>query len=48
MNIKEALKNIQEKKLDLMKENFTQALSKKAAEKLEEKKVDIASSFFRK
>jgi hypothetical protein len=48
MSIKSAIKSLQENKLDLMKENFNTALSKKAAEKLEEMKVDIASSYFKK
>ena len=48
VKIKEALKNIQEKKFDLMRENFNTALAQKAAEKLEEMKVNIASSYFGK
>lgn len=48
MKIKEALKNIQEKKFDLMKENFNSVLVQKAAEKLEEMKVELASSYFGK
>lgn len=47
-HIKEAIKNIQQKKLDLMKENFNAALSEKAVQKLEEKKIDIAQSYFGK
>jgi hypothetical protein len=48
MKIKEALQNLQEKKYDKMRENFNATISRKAAEKLEEMKVDIASSFFSK
>lgn len=44
--IKEALTNLQEKKLDKMNENIRNTLAKKAAEKLEEMKVDLASSYF--
>jgi hypothetical protein len=44
--ITEALKNLQEKKFDLMKENINTALVKKAAVKLEEMKVDLASAYF--
>lgn len=47
-NIKEAIQNIRDKKLDLMKENFTAALSEKAVQKLEEKKIEIAQSYFGK
>lgn len=48
MSIKSAIKSLNENKLDVMKENFNVVLSKKAAEKLEEMKVDIASSYFKK
>jgi len=48
MKIKDALKNIQEKKFDLMRENFNATLAQKAAEKLEEMKVELASSYFGK
>lgn len=44
--IKEALDNILEKKLDEMRENFSAALTEKAVEKLEEKKIEIAQSYF--
>ena len=47
-NIKEALSNILEKKLDVMKENFNAALTSKAMEKLEEKKIEIAQTYFGK
>jgi hypothetical protein len=46
MYIKEAIENILEKKLDVMKENFTAALTEKAVQKLEEKKIDIAKNYF--
>jgi len=44
--IKQAVKNIQEKKLDVMKENFNAVLAEKAMQKLEEKKIDIAKNYF--
>lgn len=46
MYIKEAINNIAEKKLDEMKQNVYAALSEKAMEKLEEKKIDMAKAFF--
>lgn len=46
MYIQEAIKNIAEKKLDEMKQNVYAALSEKAMEKLEEKKIDMAKAFF--
>jgi hypothetical protein len=46
MHIKEALNNIIDKKLDLMKENFQAALTEKAIEKLEERKIQIAETYF--
>jgi hypothetical protein len=46
MHIKEALENILDKKLDEMKQNFQAALTEKAIEKLEEKKIQIAQSYF--
>lgn len=48
MSIKEAINNIREKKLDLMKENFGAAIATKAVGKLEEKKIAIASTYFGK
>jgi hypothetical protein len=45
--IKEAIKNIYEKKLDRMRENFNAALSQKAVQRLEEKKADIASAYIK-
>lgn len=44
--IKEAINNIIDKKLDLMKENLQSALAEKAVQKLEEKKIHIAKSYF--
>jgi hypothetical protein len=46
--VKEAIVNIREKKLEQMKENFNSALTSKAVEKLEEKKIDIAKNYFAK
>lgn len=46
MHIKEALGNILEKKLDLMRENFEAALTEKAMQKLEEMKIEVAQDFF--
>lgn len=46
MQIQEAIKNIREKKLEQMKENFNAAITSKAVEKLEEKKIEIAKNYF--
>ena len=46
MSVKQAIFNIAENKLDEMKENFKKALAQKAADKLEEKKVDMGNAFF--
>ncbi len=46
MHIQEGLKNIIEGKLDVMRENFVAALTEKAVEKLDEKKQEIAKSYF--
>ena len=46
MYIKEALNNIIDKKLDLMKENFQAALTEKAIVKLEDRKIEIAETYF--
>ena len=48
MLVKEAIKNIREKKLEQMKENFNSAITEKAVQKLEEKKIDIAKNYFGK
>lgn len=45
-HIKTALNSILKKDLNVMKENISAALSVKAAEKLEEKKTDIAHNYF--
>lgn len=45
MKVKEAIKNLEEKNLDLMKENFQNALTQKAVEKLEEMKFEISQKF---
>lgn len=44
MSIENAIDNILENNLQKMKENFNNALYQKAAEKLEEKKIEIATS----
>lgn len=46
MHIEEAIQNILDKKLDEMKSNFNAALTEKAIEKLEERKIEIASKYF--
>lgn len=46
MSIKTAVKYIMEGKLDQMKSELNVALSEKAVQKLEEKKVEIAKSYF--
>jgi C4-dicarboxylate-specific signal transduction histidine kinase len=46
MSIKQALNNILENNLDAMRQNFTSALTTKAVEKLEERKIEIAKSYF--
>jgi hypothetical protein len=48
MHIQEAIKNIREKKLEQMKDNFNSALTTKAMQKLEEKKIAIAQNYFGK
>ncbi len=48
MSIKRALDNILEGNLDEMRQNFSSALTTKAVEKLEERKIDIAKSYFAK
>jgi hypothetical protein len=40
------IKNIQEGNLEEMRQKFNQALAQKAVEKLEEKKLEIASNYF--
>lgn len=46
MSIKKAIDNILEGNLEQMRENFSNTLSTKAVEKLEEKKVEIARHYF--
>jgi hypothetical protein len=46
MSVSKALDDIVEGKLDQMRENFSNALTTKAVEKLEEKKIEIAKSYF--
>ena len=48
MTIKNALDNILDGKLDEMRQNFSSALTTKAVEKLEERKMEIAKSYFGK
>jgi hypothetical protein len=48
MLIKEAIQNIKEKKLNEMKEKFSAAITEKAVQKLEEKKIEIAQNYFGK
>lgn len=45
MSIKEGIKNIIENKLDSMKANFNAALTEKAIQKLDEKKIEIAKNY---
>lgn len=46
MSINKALQNIFEGNLDEMRQNFSAALSSKAVEKLEERKIEIAENYF--
>lgn len=46
MSIKKAINNILENNLDAMRQNFSSALSTKAVEKLEERKIEIAKNYF--
>lgn len=46
MTIKNALNNILEGNLDEMRQNFSNALTTKAVEKLEERKIEIAKNYF--
>jgi hypothetical protein len=46
MSINKALDNILEGRLDEMRENLSAALSTKAVEKLEERKIEIAQNYF--
>lgn len=46
MSVNKALHSILEGKLDDMRSNFSSALSTKAVEKLEERKIEIAQKYF--
>lgn len=46
MGIQEGINNVLENKLEEMRANFIAALQKKTVEKLDEKKTDIAKSYF--
>lgn len=46
MSVNKALDSILEGKLDEMRTNFSSALTTKAVEKLEERKMDIAQAYF--
>ena len=48
MSIDKALFNILEGNLDEMRQNFSSALTTKAVEKLEERKIEIAQNYFGK
>ena len=48
MSVQKALDNILENKLDEMRTNFSSAITTKAVEKLEERKIEIAKSYFGK
>lgn len=45
-SVQVAIDNMLEKNLESMRENIANALSQKAAEALEERKTQIASSYF--
>lgn len=47
MNTEVIIDNIMEKKLDDMKQNINTILAKKASEKLDEIKSDLASNYFK-
>lgn len=46
MSVNKALDSILEGKLDEMRTNFSSALTTKAVEKLEERKIEIAQTYF--
>lgn len=48
MSIKNAVLNILEGNLDSMRQNFSSAISEKAVQKLEERKIEIAKNYFGK
>lgn len=45
---KKVVENLQDGKLEEMRQNFNSALAQKAVKKLEEKKLEIASDYFGK
>jgi hypothetical protein len=48
MSVDKALENIMEGNLDAMRQNFSTALTQKAVQKLEERKIEIAKNYFGK
>jgi len=44
--IRQAIEDIQQGNLEQMRQNLSQALAQKAVDKLEEKKLEIASTYF--
>lgn len=44
--VTEGIKNVLDGNLEQMRQNFNQALAQKAVEKIEEKKLEIASNYF--
>lgn len=46
MTIQKGIDSILENKLDEMRQNFSSALTTKAVEKLEERKIEIAKNYF--
>jgi hypothetical protein len=46
MAIQKAIEFVLENKLDKMREEFSNAITVKAVEKLEEKKIELAKSYF--
>lgn len=46
MSINKAIENIFEGRLDEMRQNFSAALTSKAVDKLEERKIQIAENYF--
>ena len=45
-SIKSALNSILENNLDSMRQNFSAAITEKAVQKLEERKIEIAKNYF--
>ena len=46
MSIKDGLQSILNNRLDSMRDHFSNALTTKAVDRLEERKVEIASNYF--